>query len=241
MRCCAVVELRQYLLHPGQRETLIELFDRELVETQEASGMQVIAQFRDIDRPDVFTWLRGFPDMPSRAASLGSFYGGPVWAAHRVAANATMISSDNVRLLRPARRGSGVVLGDRAGPGATTVPTDLVVVTTYTLAPQAAAGFASFFDQAVSPVLRATGSRPLAVLETEPARNNFPRLPVREGELAFVWLARFDGVAAYERHVDALAMDRRWTGGVRSQLDCQLARPAEIWRLTPTARSRVLR
>ena len=28
-----IFELRQYLLHPGQRETLIELFDRELVES----------------------------------------------------------------------------------------------------------------------------------------------------------------------------------------------------------------
>ena len=25
--CCAVVDLRQYTLHPGQRDTLIELFD----------------------------------------------------------------------------------------------------------------------------------------------------------------------------------------------------------------------
>ncbi|PYQ18275.1 MAG: hypothetical protein DMF79_15470 [Acidobacteria bacterium] len=101
--CCPVIELRQYTLHPGQRDSLIALFDREFVETQEATGMRVIAQFRDLDRPDVFTWLRGFPDMPTRTASLGAFYGEPVWAAHRAAANATMVSTDNVRLLRPSR------------------------------------------------------------------------------------------------------------------------------------------
>ena len=54
-----VVELRQYTLHPGTRDGLIELFDRELVETQEACGMTVIGQFRDLDRPDRFVWLRG--------------------------------------------------------------------------------------------------------------------------------------------------------------------------------------
>jgi hypothetical protein len=32
---CQIVELRQYTLYPGQREVLIDLFDRELVETQE--------------------------------------------------------------------------------------------------------------------------------------------------------------------------------------------------------------
>ena len=33
---CGVVELRRYDLRPGARETLIELFEREFVETQEA-------------------------------------------------------------------------------------------------------------------------------------------------------------------------------------------------------------
>jgi hypothetical protein len=36
---CSVFELRQYTLRPGQRDVLIELFDRELVETQEAVGI----------------------------------------------------------------------------------------------------------------------------------------------------------------------------------------------------------
>ena len=36
--CSPIVELRQYTLHPGQRDTLIDLFDREFVESQEAPG-----------------------------------------------------------------------------------------------------------------------------------------------------------------------------------------------------------
>ena len=42
-RCCPVVELRQYVLHPGMRDALVTLFDRELVEPQEELGIQVIA------------------------------------------------------------------------------------------------------------------------------------------------------------------------------------------------------
>jgi hypothetical protein len=87
---CQVVELRQYTLHPGQRETLIEVFDREFVETQEAVGMAVMGQFRDVDAPDRFLWLRGFANMDSRAKGLAAFYGGPVWQQHRDVANATM-------------------------------------------------------------------------------------------------------------------------------------------------------
>src|SRR5215203_6505977 len=105
--CCPIVELRQYTLHPGKRDVLIELFDREFVETQEAVGMSIIGQFRDLDDPDRFVWLRGFDDMPRRAQALGCFYGGPVWKAHKDQANATMIDSDDVLLLRPVGARSG--------------------------------------------------------------------------------------------------------------------------------------
>ena len=122
--CCPIVELRQYTLHPGTRDVLIELFDRELVESQEALGMTVIGQFRDLDDPDRFVWLRGFRDMPSRARALSDFYGGPVWKAHRDVANSTMIDFDDVRLLRPAGGASGFPVEtsphsrDRARPAA---------------------------------------------------------------------------------------------------------------------------
>ena len=70
---CAIVELRQYTLHPGQRDTLIELFEREFIETQEAAGMRVLGQFRDLDDGLRFVWLRGFDSMESRRASLEAF------------------------------------------------------------------------------------------------------------------------------------------------------------------------
>lgn len=72
------VELRRYTLHPGRRDALIDLFDREFVETQEAEGMAVMGQFREPAAPDRFVWLRGFADRDSRRRGLEAFYGGPV-------------------------------------------------------------------------------------------------------------------------------------------------------------------
>jgi hypothetical protein len=239
--CCAVVELRQYALHPGARERLIRLFDGKFIEPQEAAGMRVIAQFRDIDRPDVFTWLRGFPDMTSRREALAAFYGGPVWAAHRDSANATMVSSDNVRLLRPSRVGSGFVLPDgRAALDATAAPPGLVVATIYTLEPSKADGFLEFFEGEVAPRLSAAGSRPFAMFETEPSANDFPQLPVREGERAFVWFARYADRTEHDRSVRSLTRDRQWTSETEPALERRLGGPNEIWRLTPTARSHTL-
>lgn len=97
----AVIELRQYTLRPRRRVELIELFDREFVESQEGVGMSVLGQFRDLDDPDRFVWLRGFRDMEARHRALTNFYGGPVWAEHGPQANDTMIDSDDVLLLRP--------------------------------------------------------------------------------------------------------------------------------------------
>src|SRR5512146_96086 len=105
--CCPILELRQYALHPGKRDALIELFEREFIETQAAAGIHVIGQFKDLDEPDSFVWMRGFPDMPRRKRALQAFYEGPAWKRHREAANATMIDSGNVLLLRPARAASG--------------------------------------------------------------------------------------------------------------------------------------
>src|SRR5262249_39213854 len=161
--CCPVVELRQYTLHPGQRDVLIDLFDREFVETQEAEGMRVIGQFRNLDNPDRFVWLRGFADMSGRARSLGAFYGGPTWKAHRTAANATMIDSDNVLLLKPARPRSGFSLEKlrRPAPGSTEVPKTLVVATIYYFdAPPDEAVLASFEREAL-PAFRSARASPI--------------------------------------------------------------------------------
>src|SRR3954454_7711842 len=114
--CCPIEELRQYILRPGQRDVLIELFDREFVETQEATGMKIIGQFWDLDHSNRFVWVRGFSDMDSRKQALADFYGGPVWKTHRDAANTTMIDSDNVLLLRPAAATGGFFLGDKVRP-----------------------------------------------------------------------------------------------------------------------------
>ena len=83
--CCPIVELRQYTLHAGGREVLIDLFERAFVEAQEAVRIRVIGTFRDLDDPNRFVWLRGFPDMAARAKSLEAFYSGAAWQAHRTA------------------------------------------------------------------------------------------------------------------------------------------------------------
>lgn len=237
--CCPVVELRQYTLHPGQRDVLIELFDREFVESQEALGMKVIGQFRDLDNPNRFVWLRGFRDMPSRAQALKDFYGGSVWKAHREAANATMIDSDNVLLLHPATPTSGFWFGNkkRSRVGSNEARSESIVATIYYFNAPVDAAFIQFFKKTVKPDVIGSGATVLAYFVTEQSKNTFPALPVREGENVFVWFARFNDPAAYERHLVVLTQSPRWRDENSKELARRLNRPPEILKLSSTTRS----
>ena len=215
-----IVELRQYTLAEGQRDTLIELFEREFVESQEAVGMKVIGTFTDLDKPDRFVWLRGFKDMDSRAAGLTSFYSGPVWQAHRDAARATMIDSDNVLLLRAP---------SAAAEFQPVPPSGLIVATIYYLSGPPAKALAAF-ESDVAPVLHQAGAGQIAWFVTETAANTYPRLPVREGERVLVWFARFDSEADHASHRQAMA-------GASAPLASMLSREPETLRLKPTRRS----
>jgi hypothetical protein len=228
MECCAVLDLRQYTVFPGRRNELIELFDREFVEGQEAYGMHLAGQFRDLDDEDRFVWLRGFASLEARAEALNGFYYGPVWKAHAAAANATMQDSDNALLLRPVVLGPDwpTVGTPRAGVDSTAVVAGAVYHR-----PSVDDGFVEFFTSQVAPLLP-----PLAaVLETLPAENNFPALPLRD-ETVLVWFARFDDDATWEGEHRRLAESAEWRK-VGVELDRRCVRPAQDLRLRPTARS----
>ena len=230
MQRSAVVELRRYALRPGQRDTLVELFDANFVESQEAAGIDVIGQFRDLDDPDLFTWVRGFRNMEERARALGDFYGGETWHAHSRAANATMVDSDNVLLLRPARPESAFALPARIDADD---PSGYVAAVILHLEPGTdESDIVSFFELAIAPGLAATGGSVLAYFVTDPSTNTFPALPVREDVNVFLC---FVGCG------DRLTLERVADPGCRlAQTIAEapgLACSAETLRLEPTARS----
>lgn len=237
---CPIVELRQYTLHHQQRDVLIGLFEREFVETQEAAGLTVLGQFRDLDDPDRFVWLRGFDTMPCRAEALMRFYGGPVWQAHRDAANATIIDSDNVLLLRPASAAGAFPQPTVARPTLDepmAVPPSRLLATLWHGQRRFASGLVEFFEQRVRPVLAETGGEPLAYLRSEHAPNTFPALPVRTGEEIFVWFTRFDDTDRMEDHIARLESSRSWRKDVLPAASAWWSAGPERLRLEPTARS----
>ena len=236
---CPVVELRQYTLYPATRNTLVELFEREFIETQEAVGMTLMGQFRDLDDPDRFVWLRGFASMPLRAKALGAFYGGPAWQTRRDAANATMLDSDNVLLLRPLHVAQDFLCDplDRPPAGLHDRNEELVVLTLWYCAAPAIDGFADFFAQRLAPLLTGSAAPVVASFVTEYSTNNFPALPIREGEHVLLGVTRFADHTAYAIHVAALTRSAPWQAAYADAMTGYLVRPPQTLRLAPTARS----
>lgn len=215
--CCPIIELRQYTLRPGARETLVRVFEEHFLEGQERHGMRIVGQFRDLDDLDRFVWIRGFTDMEARRRALEGFYSGPVWKEHGPIANATMVDHTNVLLLRPVDAEAGFRFDPRLRPAheAAEAPGGVVVATIHHLAVAAPADGVVFRHEDPGPVML------LGRFVTESARNTYPRLPVREEANVLVTFAAYPTVDA---------------GGPPTVAEPGVAR-VERLRLQPTRRS----
>jgi hypothetical protein len=232
-----VIELRRYALHPGRRDELIDLFERKFIEPQEALGMRIVGTFRDLDDPDRFVWLRGFDDLSARADALAAFYGGPVWRRYRDDANATMVDSDDVHLLRPAGAHDSFAQSQspRAAPDAAPArPPGLITITLCPLRAADDDAVLRDWEALVRPAWTGAEGELLACLVSETAPNNFPRLPVREGQPVIAWFTRFADVAAQQRHAALVAASSCLAAAGWAR---HLAGPPVTHRLVATPRS----
>jgi hypothetical protein len=183
-----VVELRRYTTAEGARTQFARYFEAYFPEAFEQLGAIVFGQFLERDKPNGFTWLRGYKDMAARAIVCANFYYGPLWKEHRAKVNAILPDSDNVLLLRPLHPQQGVLLLPAVDPLADAQGAQGIVVAQVfapvagkeeAVAQRAEAMFATYPHEGV----RAAG-----VLVTLDAPNNFPQLPVRSDGSYLVWL-----------------------------------------------------
>jgi hypothetical protein len=188
--------------------------------------MNLPGMFRDADNPDRFVWLREFADMDARGKLLPAFYYGPVWQAHRNTSNDSMIDSENVLLLKPAWSGADFPrFGARAPIGTAGSAPGMVIAQVHYFGASVPDSFVSAWSDAMPARISAAGGKFLSACVTADVENNFPRLPVREGEHVFISFALFDGTDAKPVALPA-------------ELATQV-RATETLRLIPTARSRI--
>lgn len=233
-----ILEMRQYKIVHGKREQFIPRFEQEFVETQDAVGMPLLGQFRDMSDADRFVWMRSFSDMVSREYALTQFYTGPVWLANRGWANPMLDDNDNVLLLKPAREGSGFAApAPRPAPGSGLSPSSVIVANIHYLWKDPGEGFSAFFLDKVAPQLRAAGIPVLGAYVTETSPNTFPRLPVRQAEKVFVWFTRATDASHYRSAMRGINATHVWRETIEPSLTDYEERDTQTLFLSPTPRS----
>jgi len=183
-----VVEFRRYTVKESERRNFARCFEAFFPEAFQQMGSIVFGQFLERDRPDTFTWIRGFHDLDARAALNAAFYDGPLWKEHSATMNDRLIDHTNVLLLQPLRPEREILVlpavdpvNEETGAGGPVVAQIFAVRAggVEALAAKAEDAFAGY---------RGAGAREAGVLVTLDVPNNFPRLPFRTDGPYLVWL-----------------------------------------------------
>lgn len=173
-----VIELRNYILKPGMRETFIKYFKRNFIKSQNEMGGYTPALFKVKDAEDNFFWIRAFSDMQSRSKFLPEFYYGPVWKQYGSTANSMLLNNDNVHLLKPLIYDNDVLQqGKPVDLSKIKVDSGIAVIDFY-IANSKLDKLISFFSSTYISIFKKIFIENYTLWISETAENDFPRLPV---------------------------------------------------------------
>ena len=173
-----VIELRNYVLKPGQREKFTSLFEQHFVQSQFDLGGYPLNWFKVDGAPDNFLWIRGFTDMASRSKFLPAFYHGAVWKQYKSDANSKLANNDNVYLLKPLTLGNEALeTGKPLSSNLLKGNKGIAVIDFYTAntkLDKLKTAFAKYY----LPAFKRAGIENYTLWESEMEKNDFPQLPV---------------------------------------------------------------
>jgi hypothetical protein len=99
-----IIEMRTYKLKPGKRGEFLEIFRRKSVPAHAEIGMKIMGPFLSIEDPDIFFFMRGFPDLRSREPMKAKFYEGELWKSELESVLMPMIERYDVVLVEDPDR-----------------------------------------------------------------------------------------------------------------------------------------
>jgi hypothetical protein len=184
-----IIELRNYLLRPGQRDYFIDSLEIKIIDTLNARGNYVLGQYRIKDAPDNFLWIRGFNDMTSRLEALNGFYSSEYWKKHVSIPRKYVVGYTNVSN-RKVDSTAGFEMdwfGRQKG---------LAVVDFYVaneMRTQLVDFVSTFYDSA----MRASGVKDVSYWISESTPNDYPNLPVFQDKNLLVTITFFKDELQY--------------------------------------------
>jgi hypothetical protein len=74
-----IIEMRTYKTKPGKRSEFLHIFRSKSIPAHHEIGMKILGPFLSIEDPDIFFFMRGFPDLALREPMKAKFYEGELW------------------------------------------------------------------------------------------------------------------------------------------------------------------
>ena len=74
-----IIEMRTYRVKPGCRDKFLQVFRAKSIPAHAEIGMKILGPFLSVEDPDVFFFMRGFPDLEAREPMKAKFYEGELW------------------------------------------------------------------------------------------------------------------------------------------------------------------
>jgi len=71
--------MRTYKTKPGCRANFLAVFRSKSLPAHAEIGMKILGPFLSVEDAEVFFFMRGFPDLPSREPMKAKFYEGELW------------------------------------------------------------------------------------------------------------------------------------------------------------------
>src|SRR5215469_7570252 len=71
--------MRTYKTKPGCRSEFLDVFRSKSIPAHAEIGMPILGPFLSLEDPNVFFFMRGFPDLASREPMKAKFYEGELW------------------------------------------------------------------------------------------------------------------------------------------------------------------
>ncbi len=190
-----VIELRNYLLKPGKRDSFITFFEANFIESQNSLGGYVIGQYRVKGADDNFLWIRGFNSMDSRSKYLPEFYKSPFWKTRRTRANDLINNNDNVYLIKPLS-----ITGENTDTSISSnefgKKKGMAVIDLY-IANGKLNELIPFFRNTYIPFLKKIGIIDFTTWVSETQENDFPILPVFQDKNLLVTISYFRNEKEY--------------------------------------------
>lgn len=173
-----VIELRNYVIKHGLRDSFISYFEENLIQPQEELKGYLPGRYRVKGAEDNFCWIRGFKDMKERSTFLPAFYYGHLWKQHKAMANSMLANNDNVYLLHPLSLRDDSLMPVKSINNSLLLPYRGIAVIEYYTANTKLDQLLKLFAKEYLPLVRECGVQNFTVWTSVLEENDFPGLPV---------------------------------------------------------------